>query len=233
MNKNIIQYPVLAFVLTFSGICSGQNTSVQSDEIIRPAEISQLLYNGKEWHNLYTMVKGDQFLFSKDYLPGSVTMNGKTYQNIDVNFDIYNDELITPSTHGIIIQLNKEMVDSFSLSFQLKTFRFINSRNDSVVGNGYVNVLYNQRSMLYIKYKKEIELLAVDDKYDLFFRTYKIFLLKDGVAHQLSGKKDLLNALEDNKIPVKDFIKKNKMRVSKSTPESFIPVIRYYDSLRK
>ena len=37
----------------------------------------QLLYNGRAWRNLYYKIRGDQFLFSTEFLPGSVTVEGK------------------------------------------------------------------------------------------------------------------------------------------------------------
>jgi hypothetical protein len=194
---------------------------------------NQLLYVGQEWQNLFTMVKGDPFLFSSAYIPGSITVNGNTFTGIRINYDIYNDELLTISNKGVTLQLNKEMVDSFSLSDQLKTYRFINLRNNDLTGIGYVNVLYNVSSILYIKYKKDIQSMAADGNYDLFFRTSRIYLINDGVIYHLTGKKDLLKAFPENKDQVRDFLKKNKTRISKSNPESFIPAIRYYDSLRK
>jgi hypothetical protein len=199
-----------------------------------PARENQILYNGKVWRNLFTNVKGDQFLFSKEYLPGSVTVNGKTYKNLNINYDIYNDEITTPKNNGAILQLNKEMVDSFSLIFELKTFQFKNTDEDSLPGlKGFVNVLYERESALYVKYKKEIDLLAVDDKYDLFFQTHKIYFVKKGIVYQLSGKSDLLKILQEDKTQIKAFMKKNGIRVSKKDPSSFVPVIRYYDSLRQ
>jgi hypothetical protein len=84
-----------------------------------------------------------------------------------------------------------------------------------------------------VKYKKEIDLLAVDEKYDLFYQLYRVYFVKDGVAYQLTGKRDILNILPEDKTKIKDFIRKNKLKISKKIPESFIPVIRYYDSLRQ
>ena len=37
------------------------------------------------------------------------------YNNIGINYDIYNDEIITKTNLGNLLQLNKEMVDSFTL----------------------------------------------------------------------------------------------------------------------
>jgi len=199
-----------------------------------PLKENQILYNGKMWRNLYYSIKGDQFLFTKDFLQGSLTINNKSYNNINISYDIYNDEIITPTNNGSILQLNKEMVDSFTLVFEFKTYRFLNTQEDSLAGvKGYVNVLYKGKSALYVKYRKEIDILAVDDKYDLFYQTYRIYLLKDGLAHQIKGKSDLLKVLIENKTRINEFIKKNRLKISKNVPESFIPVIRYYDSIRQ
>jgi hypothetical protein len=195
---------------------------------------NQILYNGRVWRNLYYSVKGDQFLFSNDFLPGSLSVNGNFFKNINIRYDIYNDEIMTLSNHGSILQLNKEMIDSFKVIFQNKAYYFTKIPDDSLKGlKGYANVLYSGKSALYVKYKKEIEMLAVERKYDLFYDTYRVFFVEDGVVHTLTGKIDLLKILKDNKVLIKDFIKKNKLRVSKKRPESFIPVIEYYDSISK
>jgi hypothetical protein len=197
-----------------------------------PHKENQILYNGKVWRNLYYNVRGDQFLFSRDYLPGSLTINGKSYKNLNISYDICNDEIIIPTDHGTILQLNKEMVDSFSLVSENKIYRFVNTREDSLAGiKGFVNVLYKGKSALYIKYKKEIQPLAVDNKYDLFFQTYRIYFFKEGTIHQITSKRDLLKLLYEDKTQIKNFIRKRNLKISKKVPESFIPVIRYFDSI--
>ena len=190
MNRNNF-LPI--FLLTFFSLivfcCNpgfGQPLPVQISQQPSLKE-DQILYNGKLWHNLYQKIKGDQFLFSNSYLPGSLTINGKSYNNLGIRYDIYNDEIITLTNHGSNLQLNKEMVDSFSLVYNLKTYRFKNTMEDSLPGiKGYVNVLYKGKSALYVKYKKEIQALAVDNKYDLFFQTYRIYFVKDGTVNQIN-----------------------------------------------
>lgn len=237
MNKTSYSY-IFSFIFLIGSVfyslpCTGQTVPVVINKQDALKE-DQILYNGIVWRNQYNFIKGDQFLFFNYFLPGSLSINGKPYANIDISYDIYNDEIIIPTNHGFILQLNKEMVDSFSITYQLKTYRFINTQNDSLSEvNGYVNVLYNGKSALYVKYKKEVELLAVDDKFDLFFQTHRIYLLKGGIIYQLNGKSDVLKIFGDVKPRIKEFIKKNKIRISKNVPESFISVIRYYDSISK
>lgn len=237
MNRNNFLYIFLLTIFTGFALNSvpanGQSLPVDLSKRDTLRE-NQILYNGKMWRNPYTMMKGDQFLFSQEYLYGSLTINGNFYKNILLNYDIYNDEILTPKNKGSIVQLNKEMVDSFTLVFGGETYRFVNTQEDSLpIIKGFVNVLYRGKSALYVKYKKEIESLAVDDKYDLFYQTYRIYFLNEGKVHQISNKSDLLKILKTDKIRIKEFMKKNRLRVSKKEAESFIPVIRYYDSISR
>jgi hypothetical protein len=237
MNRNIL---LLVFVLSVFKSTSLYSKPETGQSLIIQIQINQqdslkenqILYNGKLWHNLSQNIKGDQFLFSNDYLPGSLTINGKSFNNLGISYDIYNDEIIILTNHGSNLQLNKEMVDSFSLVYNFKTYRFKNTMEDSLPNiKGYVNVLYKGKSALFVKYKEEIQILAVDNKYDLFFQTYRIYLQKEGIVHQINSKRELLKLLYEDKSQIKDFIRKNKLKISKKEPESFVPVIRYYDSM--
>jgi hypothetical protein len=195
---------------------------------------NQILYNGRIWRNLYFMVEGDQFLFSKEFLPGSLTIKGKTFTNIYLKYDLLKDEVLTPVDPGGILQLNKEMVDSFSLFFQNKLYLFIRLQEDTMKSSKrYYNLLYKGKSALYLRYSKKIDKLAVDGKYDEFYQFIRIYFLKDNIFYLIKGKADLMKVLVEYKGQIKNFIKKNKLYVSEKDPESFIPLIRYYDTLRQ
>jgi hypothetical protein len=238
-----MQRPAIIFLLSillFAGSdvygkissCPGRNRiSGSATDTIKE---NQVLYNGRLWRNIYFMVQGDQFLFSKEFLPGSVSINGKTFSNIDLKYDIFKDEIITPADTGGIVELNKEMVDSFKISFQNKIYQFISIRQDtSKRSKSYFNVLYIGKSALYLKYNKKIAKLEVEGKYDKFYQESRIYLVKGSIFLRVTGKNELMKILSDNKVLVKDFISKNRLNISEKEPESFIPVIRYYDSISK
>jgi hypothetical protein len=193
---------------------------------------NQILYNGILWRNRYYRIREDQFLFSKEFLSGSLSINGQSFNNLKIRYDIYNDEIMIPTNHGAILQLNKEMVDSFTVRFDDKTYKFTKILQDSIRGfNGYVNVLYKGKNALYVKYRKEIELLAVEKKFDMFYQTHRIYFVKDSIVYQVNGKGDLLRILNEDKVQIRSYIKKNKLQISRKNPESFIPAINYYDSI--
>jgi hypothetical protein len=44
---------------------------------------------------------------------------------------------------------------------------------------------------------------------------------------------DLLRIMDDKKSLIKDYIKKSRLKMSKNNPESFTPLVRFYDGLVK
>jgi hypothetical protein len=192
----------------------------------------QILYNGILWSNKYRRIKGDQFLYNNLFLPGTVSINGQTFKNLRIRYDIYSDEISTPLNREEIMQLNKEKVDSFTIYLENKINRFIKIYEDTLKSfNGYVNVLYKGKSALYVKYKKEISSSFTEHSDGEFLQTYRIYFVKDNIVHIIIGKNDLLKVLNEDKVQIENFINKYKLKISKKIPESFVPVITYYDSI--
>lgn len=220
-------YLLLACFYDIAGYCAAPVTNFNDTTDI------QVLYNGRAWRNLYYKIRGDQFLFSTEFLTGSVTIDGKTYNNLFLKYDIFNDELLTITDHNIILQLNKEMIDLFTIRYQDRILNFKRLNADSLnVLSGFVNVLFDGGTSLYVKYRKEILLLAVENKYDMFNQVNRIFVEKNGQIFRIDSKRELLKLLEDQKRLVADFIRSNKLKFSRRNPESFKPVIEYYDKLQ-
>ncbi len=194
----------------------------------------QVLYNGRLWRNIYYMVKGDQFLFTSSLLPGSVSIDGRVFKDVLLCYDIFKDELLAMNDNGMMIQLNKEKIDRFTYEFNNRTYKFKNLDADSLNNlSGYVNVLFEGDLSLVVKYKKEIVMLAVENKYDEFNQIQRIFLKKDDKYYLIRGKRDFLKQLIDRKQQIKQYIRTNKLQVTKSNPESFVPVLEFYTNLNK
>ncbi len=209
-------------------VLAGETVSQQnnSDKMI--------LLNGRIWRNQYSRVTGDQFFLGNIYFKGSVTFNGRKFDNLDLKYDIHNDELILSIESYPVIMLNKEMVDSFSLVLGSRIFRFINAGNDTPdVLKGYVNVLYDGPSALYVKYSKMIQPLGDDGINDQFYQRHQAYLRKGAEIVPVEGKRNLLNLLEDKKSEIRDYTKKNRIRILKQDPYTYIRVLEYYDNLMK
>ena len=234
MVKNFIP---LAFIiiLIFTSELAGNAVSVSArSSSVAPDTITedQILYNGRIWRNQYLNLENDQFLFTNEYIPGTVTMRGKCFTGIVLRYDIYNDEIITPADIPGTIQINKELVDSFSLIFGYRTYRFSKIADDTLANlRGYVNVLYKGRSALYMRYVKELYHMSGQNVNDRFFQKSQLYFVKDKIVYPIKNKRELFGILKDLKPQIKDFIKKYNLEVSGKEPESFVPVLRFADSL--
>jgi hypothetical protein len=231
MRRKMLFYSAFSLILACLSNITGSGAIQRAN--VNDSIDKQLLYNGRAWRNLYYKIKGDQFLFSTEFLTGSVTVEGKTFNNLLLKYDIFNDELLAITDHGIILQLNKEMIDLFTMKYQDQIFNFKKLDADSLNSlSGYVNVLYDGGTSLYVKYRKEILLLAIENKYDIFNQINRIFVEKNGKIFKVDSKGELLKLLGDQKHQVRNFIRSNKIRISRKNPDSFKPVIEYYDKLQ-
>ena len=100
-----------------------------------------------------------------------------------------------------------------------RTYHIINAGTDTLnVLKGYVNVLYNGPSALYVKYIKKIQPLADDGKYDLFYQGHLVYLRKGVETIQVTGKKRFMNLLEDKKKEIRDYLKRTGIKVTQKDP---------------
>jgi hypothetical protein len=232
LRYRILSLFIFIFFVGVNLFSRDQYVSLKTVEIIQPDTLldNQSLYNGKIWRNLYYLVTDDQFLFSKEYLPGILTISGKTFNNILLKYDIFKDEILTPIDSGRILQLNKELIDSFSISFLNRKYQFIKMKEDTLKAyKSFFNVLYKGKTTLLLKFEKKIDKLSVEGKYDKFYQIDRIFIVSAEKLYPVSGKGDLYKLFPEDKIQIKDFMKKSKLRISEKVPESFIPVIRFHD----
>jgi len=195
---------------------------------------AQLLINGRIWRNLYGKAVGHPYFLSPYFLTGTLSFNGRKFESLPLKYDILNDELLLGLPFWPVIILNKELVDSFTLRYNDRTFHIINAGSDSAsIIRGYISVLYDGHSALYVKYIKELLPMAVDRKYDLIAEKHKIYFRKDTAVFQIPGKRGLLKLLEDKKMEIKEFVWRNKIQMERRDPYSFLPVIKFYDSLQR
>ena len=101
-------------------------------------------------------ILGDPYFNSMDWSTGILFINGKTYSNIFMKYDIIIDELIlkvkTELNVERLIAINKSQVDSFKIGSSL----FVNSGNlfPNENRNTYFEKIYKGRLSLYRQFQK-------------------------------------------------------------------------------
>lgn len=230
---------VLIIIFSFSVCCGTRQVYSQGAATKYPvntpdASATLPLLNGRIWHNKYSNARGNPYFLSDEFLKGSVHIDGIEYNGVDLRFDICNDELLLRIENKPVIIMNKEMVDSFSLFFEGKFHHIINAGNEtSGILKGYVNVLYGGPTKLYAKYSKIIYPLGAEGRYDLFYQGHRVFIMTDTGVVPVKRKKELMNLLGSERKEINDHLRRNRIRITWKDPSTLVPVVEYFDKIRK
>ena len=189
----------------------------------------QLLINGRLWRSTYYNISGTEFLFTNDWLNGTVTINGNQYKGLTVKLDVMNDQLLLPNQKtNTVVVLNKKMVQNFELEFRGTVYSFVKvpTENDQV--KGYVQLLYDGRVKLYKKWKKRI--LVNQDRLVQEFRSEEILYLKhDTTYFKIARKGDLFKPFEQDKQELRKWIREERIKLNLSNINTLIPLLRKID----
>ncbi len=149
--KSIMRSLLVIILIFFSGRLVSQDAAMEMDRVYG---LDPLLYNGKIYtYFLPAGTGGNQFLLSADYLTGEVTIKGKTFEGISLNYDIYNQQLLLQYVNETgafnIIEISKAWLEKFRLGNM--EFRCLSPDNKpgfyQVLGDGpyFIMVLLAKR----------------------------------------------------------------------------------------
>lgn len=192
----------------------------------------QILFNGRIWKKRYSNVLDHEFFLTGEWLRGDVNINARSFSNVMLKYDLFNDELLIMFNPGTVVILSNEKVESFILKNGQGLYKFLNyNPSGSPLLKGYGHLAYDGNTSLVIKYNKQIKTLAVDNKYDEFYQKHQVFILSEGRFSRIRSKRDLLDLLEDHREEIQKHIRDKGLNVSVSKPETLIPVLQFYDSI--
>lgn len=194
------------------------------------------LVNGRMYAQPFMKAKGHPFFKDIHWITGSVNVNGKTFTGLQLNYDIYSDQLVylDESYDGSrrIILLNKNQVGGFTLGDHL----FIKLKPDDIINiqeSQYFEFLYSGEVCLFKKWSKEYESNASQEFPNGKFLDTKTtwFILKNDKFYRVTNRFALLKVCKDRKEEMKKYFRKNRINVRKGTDQKLIGFIDYYNSL--
>ncbi len=237
MIKSILTLFLILFSIIGSGYRGvGDNFNSSPQDKSKDNIEHQILYNGRVWQNQFSNTDGDQFFVSPDFSTGDVGVDGFDFDSIKIKYDLINDELLLLKEDGTIIVLNKEMINSFRLSYDDNIFKFVNFNSSSSVNlDGYCHLLYDGKIKVYAKYAKELIPTTITNGLPRFSQINKVYILKDGKIHRADNRRELLNlfAEGEEQAMLKKYMRTNQIIISRNDPDSFRRVIEYYETKTK
>ncbi len=192
------------------------------------------LYNGIEYVAYPLAInEGHPFFLFDRFDTATVIYDGVPYHQVRLLFDLAQDVLVVePPFQGSVIQLYNERIKSFTL-FGHNFVRIVDdsARRESIA-TGFYEVLYSGKSLLLRKDNKDIEQNLVYDGMQIFIREkINYYLLRDGSYHPINNKKELLNLMSDRKKEIRQFLRKNKIRLRKDMDDALVRAVAFYDRL--
>lgn len=186
------------------------------------------IYDGTEHKVAYVTLKGNhQFYFTSDYLVGNVIYDDQPYYDIQMKYDIFNDELIVKLPNGlafIVIQLIKEKVNSFSLNnTQFNRITVINKENLVEENFGFYELLYQSDHLSLYKKHKKLRTYHLDKEfaYNKFNYKSEYLIYYNDKYHDIKSKRTFIQLFPKSRKQINSFFNKNKI-LMKSDYELFL-----------
>jgi hypothetical protein len=214
--KSIICSLLLSILVFSPGMLQSQNDARELDRVYG---LDQTLCNGKKYAYFPPSgTTGHQFLLSFLFSSGSVTLKGKCYTDVSLNYDIFNQQLLlqyADENYPLnIIEISQAWLTDFHLG-NMK-FELLKLEQESkfyqVLGDGPVRILYFWRKTLNLND-------AIGSTNLVFSKALRdCFVFMDGQLKPYTTKRSFIRLFDPKNRPeVKSYLRKNKVKVKKAS----------------
>ncbi len=240
---------ILVFTVLSSLYCQSPYTNNQDKILNQQAEdlksFSEYIYgkdvrlvNGRIFSQPHPKAHGHPYMKSTNWISGSVTVYGKEFSGLKLNYDICQDNLIflDESVNGDkkIILLNKYNIEGFTVE-EDKFVTLSPEDAENLYEYQYFEVLCNGKVSLYNRWTKTFEAVTSQEFPAGRFLDTKItrYLLKDQVIYRIRNRFALLKICADRKSELRKYMRRHKIDFRKGSDEPLADLIEYYNGLIK
>jgi hypothetical protein len=172
------------------------------------------LLNGRQYH-LYYSSTSHPFLNWDQIRPGRVVLNGVAYEDVPINYDLYQQALIlqyisnTGETRYIV--LNREFVDEFRLDGKL--FRKVSFPGEK---GRYCQVIGEDKLRFLIRWNKNMNFSASvnETPYRYSDQSRHMFLAGSDYMHRVGSRSSFLECFEDpQRSLIRQYMREERIRL--------------------
>jgi hypothetical protein len=196
------------------------------------------IVNGKEYVSYYIRSVHKPLLFPKKKRTASLFTSSRKYNNLDLQYDTFQDEVIFTDTTKTInysfpqIALNKDIVDGFSLYFEDDSMHFKYLRMPECAARnlkeGFYEVVYQEKSQYYIKHLSTYFVREGMNEYEYSPENY---ISTGGSFYKITGMGSLLKLFGEKSGEIKKYLHVSRIRIRQAGKGEYISILKYYDSL--
>lgn len=195
--------------------------------------LDQTLYNGRRYgYFLPQGVTGHQYIFSPEFVTGSVTIRGKCYPGLTLNYDLVNQQLLLKylDERGApnIIEVSRSWLDSFCLGPM--NFGFRDKDHDprffQVLGDGRLKILYYWQKSL------NLDGTIGATKYSFTTARRDFYLLIDGQLKPFGTRRGLIRIFDPGRRQeIKNYLRKNRINLKTASDPEMVKMINFIGNL--
>jgi len=199
---------------------------------------SHEVVNGCTYYPYHYRSKYKPLLFYGKDRTASITMNGRKFDSIILQYDTFTDEVIFSEIENAYnknlyqISLNKDIIKSFSLFFRNDTLNFRNMAAEEFPGRdlpaGFYEVAYDGQSKYLIRHRSVAHSRNGVDEY---FYTPAGYVKIGKEYSKLRSNKQFIKLCGTRSSQMKEIIDRNKIKIGKANKNQIISLLVLFDNL--
>jgi hypothetical protein len=183
---------------------------------------NSLLYNGSEYIKSFNASRGTP-MFPTENNRGDVNYYGNWYRNLDLQYDIEDDIVITRDAQGLLkLRLIREKLESFTIDGHL----FVKLKLLSSRGEFYEQLFKGKRSLM-LQWEKRMELDA--QELPIYVLRKTLFVLEGDKVKPILRSDDLLSIDDEHFKEVKKTLRTKKLSFKKDPVNASITVVKFLE----
>jgi len=198
-----------------------------------------LWYQGRIYEFEVKSHTGTPYYFNAGTLSGSVSYNGKWYEDLILSYNLILDELVLWKTgspgNRVPLVLNKYYVERFTLMHYGNEYHFrLHSETNPIheqLKEGFYEVVYEEELSMFVKHQKELNLDPNSANQSSYRYDKQVYLILDGKVYTVDGRRDYLKAFQDDKKFLRKHMRQAKINFEKSGTQILIDLCAYSRSL--
>ena len=219
-----------------SGVFGQTKSSIGSDFLYNHFhtlyKLDQNLVNGTKYYKPRETVSGNEFFMDKKASRGEIILNGITYSNVFLKYDIVNQDVILeydfPSGGKMQIIIEDEKISDFEI-FE-RTFRKLNF---PLTGKQFFQVINAGNLVCLIHWRKILIPVGSSLQYTYQYseEKRKTYLLREDQLFQFGGQRSFSKLFPGFKKEIRQYLRRYNLEIRNISDTDLTGLIEYCSSL--
>jgi hypothetical protein len=195
--------------------------------------------DGRDYFPYYFRSGTTTLLRPEEGRTASLTINGRTYEGLTLQYDTFADELIYTDDSLIYnnrvrqVSFDKYRVSSFDLFFRHDTlhFRYFSVNNDTAFNlpEGFYEVAYYSMAKYLVRHASS-EVVSMNKVESYIYKPVNYICVDDGFRG-IESRKQFISLFGSNSEEINRFLRQKHIRIRKAGKKQITDVLKYYESL--